>query len=347
MNDPIQVIDLHTHILPENWPDLKERYGYGGWVQLEHHKPCCAKMMIDGRSFREIQSNSWDPGVRIAECDRDGVLMQTLSTVPVMFAYWAKARDAYDLARYLNDHIADVVARYPDRFIGLGTIPMQDAELACRELERVVKELKMPGVQIGSHVQGRNLNDPEIFRILEAAQDLGASVFVHPWDMLGSARMTDYWMPWLIGMPAETAVAICSVIMGGVLDRLPNLKIAFAHGGGSFPYTLGRIAHGYDVRPDLCANDSACNPKDYLDKIYLDSLVHDESALRFLVKQHGSHRIALGSDYPFPLGEHAPGQLIQSIDEFTDEEKRNLLGATALDFLGLNPGTCTLRTDET
>ena len=109
MNDPLQVIDLHTHILPENWPDLKERYGYGGWVQLKHHKPCCAKMMIDGRSFREIQSNSWDPKVRISECDRDGVRMQVLSTVPVMFTYWAKPSDALDLARYLNDHIAGVV----------------------------------------------------------------------------------------------------------------------------------------------------------------------------------------------------------------------------------------------
>jgi aminocarboxymuconate-semialdehyde decarboxylase len=159
--------------------------------------------------------------------------------------------------------------------------------------------------------------------------------------------MTDYWMPWLVGMPAETAVAICSVVMGGVLDRLPNLKIAFAHGGGSFPYTLGRIAHGYDVKPDLCAKDSERNPKDYLDRLYLDSLVHDESALRFLVKQHGSDRIALGSDYPFPLGEQHPGELILSIDEFTEEEKRNLLGGTALEFLGIKPGSGTLRTDET
>ena len=219
MNDPLQVIDLHTHILPENWPDLKERYGYGGWVQLEHHKPCCAKMMIDGRSFREIQSNSWDPKIRISECDRDGVRMQVLSTVPVMFAYWAKPSDALDLARHLNDHIAGVVADFPDRFIGLGTVPMQNADLACRELERVVTELKMPGIQIGSHIQGRNLNDPEIFRILEAAEQLGASVFVHPWDMLGSARMTDYWMPWLVGMPAETAVAICSVASRSVAIR--------------------------------------------------------------------------------------------------------------------------------
>ncbi len=336
MSTPFPVIDLHTHILPEHWPDLKDRYGYGGWVQLEHHKPCCARMMIDGQSFREIHSNSWDPSVRIADCDAAGVHMQVLSTVPVMFAYWAKPADAYDLARILNDHIAGVVDAFPDRFIGLGTVPMQSPTLACQELERVVRELKMPGIQIGSHVQGKNLNDPSVFPVLEAARDLGASVFVHPWDMLGSSRMTDFWMPWLVGMPAETAVAICSVVMGGILDRLPGLKIAFAHGGGSFPFTLGRIAHGHHVRPDLCAHQTEINPRDYLDRFYIDSLVHDAHALRFLVEQHGSRRIALGSDYPFPLGEQAPGQLIRSMEDLAEDQRRDLLGGTALEFLGLD-----------
>lgn len=272
--------------------------------------------------------------------------MQVLSTVPVMFAYWAKPEDGYDLARILNDHIAEVVQAFPDRFIGLGTVPMQSPELACRELERVVKQLKMPGIQIGSHVQGKNLDDPSVFTVLEAARDLGASVFVHPWDMLGSNRMKDYWMPWLVGMPAETAVALCSVIMGGILERLPGLRIAFAHGGGSFPFTLGRISHGHRVRPDLCAHKTEIDPREYLDRFYLDSLVHDPNALEFLVNQHGSHRIALGSDYPFPLGETKPGDLIKSMHALSELQKAQLLGGTALEFLGMN-GTPDSDTTET
>lgn len=342
MQDSFRLIDLHTHILPENWPDLKERYGYGGWVSLEHHRPCCARMTIDGRAFREIQSNCWDPKVRIADCDATGVHVQVLSTVPVMFSYWARPKDALDLSRFLNDHIADIVAEWPDRFIGLGTIPMQDPACAIQELERVVQDLGMPGVQIGSNVQGRNLDDPAVFEVLEAAEALGAAVFVHPWDMLGSNRMSKYWLPWLVGMPTETALAICSVVFSGVLERLPKLRIAFAHGGGSFPFTIGRIEHGFNVRPDLCATDVEQGPRSFLKQIYLDSLVHDTNALRYLVTQHGADRVALGSDYPFPLGEEKPGSLIQSMSDFTDEQKRLLLGGTAEEFLNLSP--CKLHT---
>jgi aminocarboxymuconate-semialdehyde decarboxylase len=146
-------IDLHTHILPEKWPDLAERYGCEGWLRLDHHKPCCARMMIGEQVFREIESDCWDPAVRLADCDRTGVRVQVLSTVPVMFSYWAEPRHAHDLSQLLNDHIAGVVAASPHRFVGLGTLPMQDPDLAIGELERCVHELGMPGVQIGSNVK--------------------------------------------------------------------------------------------------------------------------------------------------------------------------------------------------
>jgi aminocarboxymuconate-semialdehyde decarboxylase len=331
-------IDLHTHILPPEWPNLRERYGYGGFVQLEHSGPGCARMMIDGQSFREIEDNCWDPKRRLKDIEPHGVDVQVLSTVPVMFSYWAKPRDTHDLARILNDHIADVVRAHPRRFVGLGTLPLQDPDLAIRELERCVGELHLAGVQIGSHVDGKNLDHPNLFPVFQAAERLGAAVFVHPWDMLAKERMGKYWLAWLVGMPAETCLAICSLIFGGVLARLPRLRIAFAHGGGSFPGTLGRIERGFQTRPDLCATECSLGPREHLDKFYLDSLVHDAEALRTLIRQFGPERIALGTDYPFPLGEAEPGKLIESLSDISPAARERLLSGTALEFLGLQRG---------
>ena len=327
-------IDIHTHILPKNWPNLKEKYGYGGWIHLDHHKVGCARMMKDEKFFREVQENLWNPDVRLNECGVHDVNIQVLSTVPVMFSYWAKADHALDLSKLLNDHISTVVGEFPTKFVGLGTIPLQDTEKAVGELERC-KALKLAGVQIGTNVNGKNLNEDELFPVFEAASELGMSVFVHPWDMMGEQDMKQYWLPWLVGMPAETSRAICSLIFGGVFERLPNLRVAFAHGGGSFPGTVGRIQHGFDVRPDLCAVDNNVSPKNYLEKFWVDSLVHDRDTLDYLIKKIGVNKIALGTDYPFPLGDLEPGKLIES-SNYTDEMKKKMLSRNALDWLGLN-----------
>ena len=329
-------IDVHTHILPETLPDFRKQKVPGAerFVQIEHQEGGRARMVVEGSLFREIEPNSWSVEARLAECDAAGVGVQVLSTVPVMFSYWAQPEPALELARYLNDHLAGVVAGHPRRFTALGTLPMQAPELAIRELERCVRNLGLAGVEIGTNVNGANLDSPELFPIFEAAASLGAAVFVHPWEMAGRDRMQRYWLPWLVGMPAETSLAICSLIFGGVLERLPSLRIAFAHGGGAFPATIGRIVHGFDVRPDLCAVTNPVSPREYLRRIYLDSLVHDPLALRYLIDLMGADRIALGTDYPFPLGEARPGELIDSC-RFPDEICARLLHGTALEWLDL------------
>jgi aminocarboxymuconate-semialdehyde decarboxylase len=327
-------IDIHTHILPREIPPGRELYGYGGFIELDHHAAGRAKMMRDGEFFREVEANCWDPLVRIRECDEAGVDVQVLSTVPVMFAYWAKPEDGWDWSRRLNDDLVKTVAASPGRFIGLGTLPMQSPGHAVRELERCVRQLGFPGVQIGTNVNGVNLDDPSLFPIFEAAEALNAAVFVHPWEMCGRDRMKKYWTPWLVGMPAETSLAICSMIFGGVLERLPRLRVAFAHGGGAFPATIGRIDHGFEVRPDLCAVDNKVSPREYLRRIWYDSLVHDPLMLRYMVDLVGADRLALGTDYPFPLGELEPGLLIES-SEFDEATKNRMLWSTAFEWLGV------------
>ena len=326
-------IDIHTHIIPERMPDWAAKFGYGGFVHLDHHANCRARMMIGDKFFREVESNCWSADTRMEECNHHHVDFQVISTIPVMFSYWAKANDALELSRFLNDHIAEIVANHPTRFIGLGTIPMQDPEMAARELERCM-DIGLAGVQIGTHiVDDWNLSSPALLDIFRTAAKRNAAVFVHPWEMMGQERMPRYWLPWLVGMPAETSLAICSMIFGGVFEKIPDLRVAFAHAGGSFPGTFGRIEHGFHARPDLVAIHNNVNPENYLGKFWVDSLTHHLPALKNVVDLLGEHTVCLGSDYPFPLGEDSPGKMIEESD-FNLSLKEKLLWRNAENWLG-------------
>lgn len=315
-------------------PHWTQKFGYGEFIHLEHRE-CDACMMKGDTVFRVVSKNSYDAAQRLHEMEETDVTMQVLSTIPVLFNYWAKAEHAHETSRFFNDHIAETVAKEPHHFIGIGTVPMQDSDLAIQEMERCVKVLKMPGIEIGSNINGKNLSDPCFFPFYEAAEQMGCALFVHPWDMMGEQQMEKYWLPWLVGMPAETSRAICSMIFSGVFEKFPALRVAFAHGGGSFPFTLGRIEHGFKVRPDLTAMDNPVNPRNYIGKFWLDSLVHDKKAFHYLFDLMGEDHICLGSDYPFPLGEHKPGRMIEKLD-LGKKTTRKLLFQNALDWLGLN-----------
>jgi aminocarboxymuconate-semialdehyde decarboxylase len=251
-----------------------------------------------------------------------------------MFSYWARSLDCLDLSRFLNDHIAALVEQYPRHYVGLGTLPMQDTELAMQELERC-RKIGLHGVQIGSNINDLNLNEERFFPVFELCGKLGMAVLVHPWNMMGEKQMQRYWLPWLVGMPAETARAVCSMIFGGIFERLPQLRVNFAHGGGSFLATLGRIQHGFDCRPDLVAVDNPVAPRNYLGKFWVDTVVHDTELLKLVIKKMGAHRVAMGSDYPFPLGDLQLGKFIEDSD-LDPQTREALFHHAALEWLALS-----------
>jgi aminocarboxymuconate-semialdehyde decarboxylase len=327
-------IDMHSHILPKEMPNWTHKFGYGKFIHLEHQQDGSADMMQGGQFFRRIQENCWDAELRIKEYQDFQTQVQVVCTIPVMFSYWAKTADALELSRFLNDHLAELVSRYPKQYIGLATIPMQDPEAAIQELERA-KSIGLVGIQIGSNINDENLSEEKFFPIFEACAKLGMAVMIHPWQMMGFDSMKKYWLPWLVGMPAETSRAACSLIFGGVLERLPELRVCFSHAGGSFLPTLGRIEHGFNCRPDLVAIDNPHNPRTYLGKFWVDSITHDIDALEYILKMQGSKRVCLGSDYPFPLGDLEIGKFIEE-SALSPQIKEDIFSNATLEWLNLD-----------
>ena len=332
----VKKIDSHAHIMPETWPMPSDKYGYKGFIYLEDEPKTDTKKLMrdDGVFFRRVGRNCWDPEAIIEDMNSHQVDMMVLCTIPVLFNYWAQPEHTLDWSMFINDHLINVQNKYPDRFITLGTLPMQAPQLAVMELERISK-MGMPGIEIGSNIDGTNLDDESLFPVYEAAEALDMSIFVHPWNMMGEKEMQKYWLPWLVGMPAEESRAICNMIFGGIFDRYPKLRVMFAHGGGAFPITLGRISHGYHCRPDLVNLNDVKDPRDYMGRFWVDGITHDSKALKFTIDTFGNDKITYGTDYPFPLGDLDHGKFIETDHSMDAVLKEKILRNNIIEFLGL------------
>jgi aminocarboxymuconate-semialdehyde decarboxylase len=327
-------VDVHTHIVPARWDDFASRHGGGNWPRLVTKDACHATIMTGDKFFRDVTDQCWDPARRLEDMDRLGIDHQALSPPPIMFCYWAEPKAAQAFARLQNDNVADIAARHPRRFSGMATVPLQDPALAVAELRYARERLGLKAVEIGTVPGGRDFDDPALFDFFEACRDLDVSVFVHPASpLIGQERLTKYYFPLIVGNPLETALAISKLIFGGVLERLPTLRICFAHGGGAFPFTLGRLDYGWSVREEGPATIPK-PPREYARLLYFDSLSHGPRNLKFIVDEFGAERVMLGSDYPFDMG--APDPVAFVAQAGLDAGARTAIeGANAEAFLAL------------
>lgn len=288
-----------------------------------------------GQPFRPVDEKVYSVECRLREMQRTGVTRQIISTVPVMFSYWAKAEHTEWVARYLNDHLAGVVARHPDRFTGLATVPLQSPELAIAELKRARYDLNMKGLIIGTHVGDHSLDHPMFEPFWRAADEHSMALFVHPWDVCkANGRWANYWLPYIVGMTAETTAAALSLAFSGVLERHRNLRVCLSHGGGALPYLAARASHGFHVYPDDMQQRVDQPPDFYLrrsPRIASDCLVHDQQAFKLALDFFGPDSFMLGSDYPFLLGEERPGDLIDQI-QLPKDVRQKILSENAVRF---------------
>jgi aminocarboxymuconate-semialdehyde decarboxylase len=326
------VIDVHTHYVPKGWPDLATPDCPDvPWLRIESETD--AMIMLGSSEFRRVGSDCWDHAVRLADMDADGIAAQVVSPTPVFFSYAHDPVQASRIARIFNDLALEIYAPAPDRLLPFCQVPLQDTDAACRELERCMAS-GHAGVEIGNHVGDRDLDDEGIVTFLQHAASLGAPVFVHPWDMPSTPRLERWMAQWLAGMPAETHLSILAMILGGVFDKVgEQLRICFAHGGGSFAFWVGRMDNAWHGRNDVIGT-SQHPPSHYLDRFSVDSVVFDERALRLLVDTVGSERVMVGSDYPYPLGERPAAGLVRSSDFLDEATRSRILRGNAEAFIG-------------
>ncbi|GAA2451745.1 amidohydrolase family protein [Agromyces soli] len=326
-------IDVHTHSVPNAWPDLQTQAGPGVWPSLRVDSEREAMILLGDVEFRRVGAEAWDAETRLADMDADGVELQVVSPTPVFFSYDKSGDQAAKVARIFNELTLEICEPGGGRLIPFAQVPLQDPDAACAEADRAMAS-GHAGVEIGNHVGDRDLDDAGTVTFLQHCAERGIPVFVHPWDMPSSPRLERWMARWLAGMPAETHLSIIAMILGGVFDRVPpSLRIAFAHGGGSFAFWLGRFENAWQQRPDL-VGVSERPPSAYLDRFSVDSVVFDPIALRLLVDTLGAEQVMVGSDYPYPLGERPVGAVVDRADFLDEAQKAAIRHGNARRFLG-------------
>ncbi|MEM7533065.1 MAG: amidohydrolase family protein [Chloroflexota bacterium] len=328
-------LDVHCHFFPQAFLDAARKPN-SLQASIELRDDGQEHLICAGNFDHPLTPDFYAAEQMIADMDRTGVTMSAITSAPPTLSYWAEPDAARELASRLNESIAERVQQHPDRFLGLAAVPFQDIDASIVEAKRAVNELGLHGFQIGSNVGGKNLDHPDFFPFFETVAELDVPLFVHPYIPAGVERMQDYYLHNLIGMVGETGLAIATFIYGGVLERLPSLKVIFAHAGGVFPYIVGRMDHGYKVRTEECTKAIPNPPSHYMQQIYFDCMSFNPRALRYLVDMVGADHVLVGSDYPFDMGPiGGPVKEVQSNPYLSDDEKAQICGMTAASLFRL------------
>ena len=326
-------IDIHTHIVPESFPPYAGRNAGVPWPSMAEAHACHKHVMISGKVYRTVSDGCWSVPRRIEDMGGMQVTRQAISPMPELLSYWLPLDDAKVMVRYLNDQIAAMIDRAPERFVGLGAVPLQDVESAIDELHHCVQTLKFSGVEIASHVNGASIGDPRFEPFFAEAEKMGASIFVHALRPAGQDRIVGAFIEQAVCFPGDIGLAAASMITGGIAERHPKLKIAFSHGGGVMSILLPRLVHAWKNVPK--ARESLKeSPAVAAKRFYYDELVFEPNAIRFLVETFGQSQICVGTDYPFAMGDFEPLKSLggAQLDAATLEA---ITAANAKRFLGL------------
>jgi len=329
-------IDVHAHILTEETIRLLQRESPKAAPKLSDVDDQFGTLDVAGSIYRHFPRGGWDLDRRFRDMAAAKVDMQVLSVCPQTFLYAQPPALAAAFARIQNEQLAKLVKIHPGRFQGIGTVPMQAPQQAADELRHAMTVLGLRGIQIGSNIAGKNLDDPELEPVWAAAAELGAFILLHPINVAGIDRLGSYYLNNLIGNPLDTTIAAACLVFSGVLERHPSLKICLAHGGGFVPYQAGRFLHGWHVRAEP-KKKLPKPPTDSLQRFYFDTIVHSKEVLEFLVGNAGADRVLLGSDYPFDMGMPDGVLQVRSLS-LPAAEQASILGGLAQTMLGSATG---------